>query len=345
MVKNYLTIAFRNLVKYKSYSFINVFGLAMGMAGCLIILVFIRQELSYDRYHRNSERIFRIAQEYPGRFGGTKKTALTPGPLGATLVQEMPEVLQATRLYTYSWKESVLMRTGEKKFYEDRLFLADPQIFQVFDLPFVYGDPATALTMPNALVMSEEMARKYFGSEDPIGKTISMTIYDSYDFVVTGVMQNMPQNSHFRADFFAPLKSGSFLFWKEFAGDWRSADFYTYLLLAEDSRLPELEQSINTIYARFTDISGRSIFLQPLTNIHLSSDLADEIEINGSMGTLYSLGLLGATILIIACVNITNLALARTVARRREFVLRKVVGAKRSHILTQYLCEVILLAF
>jgi putative ABC transport system permease protein len=201
MLKNYIKIAFRNLKRYKGYSLINIAGLATGIACCLLILLLVRDDLRFDRFHEHKSQIYRVIVQEPGRFYmGLDYFAVTPAPLASALKEEYPEVIAATKIYQ---SNDVIMSTKDKRFYEDGFLWADDRFFDIFTFPFLRGDPSKALSEPYSMVISERMAHKYFGDEDPIGKIMALS--NRYDFTVAGIMKDIPQNSHLRFDFLASL--------------------------------------------------------------------------------------------------------------------------------------------
>jgi putative ABC transport system permease protein len=335
MLGNYLKVAFRNILRHKGFSFINIAGLAIGMACSLVIFLYIIRETSFDRFNKNAGRIFRLTMELKqaDRAGHTAYIQSLP-----PLEKEFPEVTASVRLFTYSWKEKTLVSDGVKYFYEERFFLADPSIFNIFSIPFLKGDPESALAEPNRIVISESTARKYFGQEAPLGKVLSVKNLTPAEFIVSGVFEDFPDNSHLHCDFIAPLAAGSSLFWDKFL---ERNSFYTYVLLDESASAAGLEKKFPSLLARHFGKNAGSyqLHLQPLTDIHLRSHLGDEIEANGDLSTIYLFSLLALIILASACINFINLATARSEGRAKEVGLRKVIGAQRAQLIHQFLSE------
>ncbi|MCL4707459.1 ABC transporter permease [bacterium] len=340
MLKNYLKIAIRNLLKHKVYSFINLAGLAIGIACCVLIILYVREELSYDRFHKNAGRIYRVGNE--GRFGSEIWTsARTSHPLALALVQEFPEVQSAVRFYRLY---KPLVRVGEKKFVEPRFFYADSSVFNIFTFPLIKGDPQTALIQPYSLVLSQEMAEKYFGEVDPLGQTLSVAKLG--DFQITGVLKNIPENSHLAFDFLASYET------LRAQNDpnlmsWGSIVTSTYILLRDEHNAVQLETKLPALAAKYHDQSEgatQRLFLNSITDLHLRSEINGELGERGSMATLSILIIVAAFILIIACINFMNLATARSLQRGREVGMRKVIGAHRLQLIRQFLSEAILLA-
>jgi putative ABC transport system permease protein len=342
MLKNYFKIALRNMWRKRAYSFINVTGLAVGMACCFLIFLYVHFELSYDRFHQKADRIYRVV----GDLKSTTETLhwyVTPGPLARSIKAEFPQVQEVTRFIN----GSVLIQKDHFKFQETRSIWADSSIFSVFDLPLIYGDPRKALKEPNSIVLSESAAVKYFGHVNPIGRHLLLTGLN-LPGIVTGLMKDIPENSHFRADMLVSMATytRSIQPWVE--GDWGSYLYSTYLLLspgadpaALQSKLPALVQkyegselkSKNTSYA---------LWLEPVTSIYLHSVYG--APVTGSLGNVHILMVIGIFILLIAAVNFINLSTARSVERAKEVGIRKCAGAKSGQLVGQFLIESMLLA-
>ena len=340
MLRNYVKIAVRSLLRHKAFALINIAGLAVGMACSLVIVLHIAQELSFDRRSPAAGRTYRITDEYKR---GQRLFRSCDVPAVPPLANDLPEVESGVRLFTYSWKEKALIAVGSKSFYEGGLFLADPSVLDVFAIPLVKGDPGTVLADPGRIILSESAARKYFGTDDPIGKVLSVKNLSRDDFVVSGVFRDMPANVHFHADFIAPLEAGNGLFWKNFLS---RNSFYTYVRLRPGASADTMEKKLPAVFERALGATARdfSFRLQRLTDIHLRSHLSDEIEPNGDVQTLLLLALLAAVILAGAGINFVNLATARSESRAREVGLRKVIGARRPQIARQFLAESFVLA-
>jgi putative ABC transport system permease protein len=338
MIKNYLKSALRNIRRHKGNAFINIAGLAIGMACCILILMYITTELSYDRYHTNSARIYRLGLD--ANMGGT--TVVTPisnVPSAPTLLQSYPEVLDAVRISTVS-KRAV--QYEDNVFFENGILYADSSIFKVFTFPMIKGDPNTALKPAYTVVLTEETASRYFGNTDPLGKILKYN--NQYDFTVTGVIQNVPKNSHFTFDMLCSFETLYDLD-RESMEEWFNFNLYTYLLLSEGFDYRELEQKFPVLVDKYMGdmlkaLGGEiNFFLQPLTSIHLHSNLENEIRPNSSITYIYIFAAIGLFILCIACINFMNLATARSSTRAKEVGMRKVVGAERKELICQFLGE------
>jgi putative ABC transport system permease protein len=343
MLKNYLKIAARNLLKFKAHSFINIAGLAIGMACFILIFIYVKDELGYDRYHQKAAQIYRLVGDL-NRNDHLPSSAATAPPMVPAMREEFPQIINAARIAPASMqRDQVLVSYQHRRFYEKRIGYADASAFDIFTFPLVKGDSKTALAEPYTMVISETMAAKYFGNEDPLGKTL--TIENEAEHEITGVMKDLPQNSHFRFDFiasFASLKDG----YGGMYDCWWCRMAYTYLLLPKDLSPDALEEQLPAFLKKHIGSRAESmqLRLQPLVDIHLRSNLSDEIEPAGNLAYLYMLATVGLFILLLACANYTNLATARCAQRAKEVGVRKVVGANRQQLVGQFLGESIMLA-
>jgi putative ABC transport system permease protein len=351
MLSNYLKVALRNLWKNKTFSAINIFGLAIGITTCFLISLYVMDELSYDRFNKKSERIYRVNVDL--KFGGAEqKFAVNCAPLAFGMVRDYPQIENAVRFRDYG---PSVVKKGNQNIKESRIIFTDSTLFDVFTLPLVSGDPQKALTAPNSVVVTESIAKKYFGKTDVIGRQL---LFDnSRLYAITGVMKEVPGNSHFRYDFFISLASDP----RSREDNWLSFNFNTYLLLRPgldpkfmQARLDEVidkymwpqAQSVMNISREDFRQSGNYINLNltPLTDIHLQSDRIAELSANNSIQTVYIFSAIAIFILLIACVNFMNLSTARSANRAKEVGIRKVLGTMRSALIRQFLTESVLMS-
>ncbi|MDE2848282.1 MAG: ABC transporter permease [Gemmatimonadota bacterium] len=349
MFKNYLTTALRNLLRHKGYSAINVLGLAIGITCCVLIMLYVQDELSYDRYHEKRDRIYRLAESATVA-GRPIEAAITPAPWAPVLKEEYPEIERITRIKPPGSRW--LIRYKENRFYERYFIFADSSVFDIFTIPLVQGDARSVLAEPHAVVLSESMVDKYFGDENPIDKVI--TGDDLYKFTVKGIMRDMPGNSHLHFDFLASYASlAPNNLYNEPATMQTQGfnhDLYTYLLLREGAAPEDLEGKFPAFLDKHLgdQLDGTGIvakpFLQPIRDIHLGSNMEGEFGPNSDIRYVYIFSSLAVFILLIACVNFMNLSTARSARRAQEVGIRKVLGAQRPQLIRQFTGESILLA-
>ncbi|MBN1291072.1 MAG: ABC transporter permease [Candidatus Latescibacteria bacterium] len=342
MKLNILKLTLRLIQRNKVYSFINITGLSVGMACCILIFLYVQEELSFDRFHDQADFIYRTAIEF---FPGDEpvKYAVIPGPVAPALKREFPEIIDSVRF----WHENVTIRYDEKSFNEEHFYFSDPSVFGVFTFPLITGNPDTALSMPFQIVITESAALKYFGEIDPIGKTLTVDIDSPYEFIVTGIMKDIPSNSHLKCDFLVSMYSlGEIQRFRLM--DWRNAGFYTYLLIRDYNSVQSIENKFPAFLERHvekTESSRMKLFLQPLKKIHLYSHLEGELEANSDIGRIYLFVSIALLILISACINFMNLSIAQSASRARGIGLRKVFGASQLHLFVQFLAESAVYAF
>jgi putative ABC transport system permease protein len=347
MLKNSLNIAIRNLRKNRNHSLVNITGLALGMACAILIGLYVKHELSYDRFHNNADRIFRAVKTEISS-GKPMRSAISPNPLGPSLRAAFPEVAGTVRISSGGPDEKAV-GYGEKSFFEEAFFLTDPSFFQVFTFPLLKGDPRTALSDPWSVVITQRAAEKYFGDEDPLGK--QLTYENTHVFTVTGVIENIPENSHFHSDFFASMGCADDLYWDGFLDDWTQSSVHTYILLRDPEDRRPLEGKITAHLGERLRSSGGeerrtevSISLQPLTPIHLGPHMGFALGKNGDVKFLTFYTLIGIIILLVACVNFMNISTARASTRTKEVGMRKVIGAGRPQLIRQFLLESVVLS-
>jgi len=341
-----LKIAIRNILRNKGYNLINILGLSVGMMASIFISLWIVDELSYDRFHQYADRIYRIAWQ------SENPQTRTPHPMSYQLVNDLPEVENAVSI-TPVWGAGLTrpMRTvkqGEIQYEENGIYAADTTFFQVFSFPLVKGDPETALKDVGGLVITEEIARKYFEDEDPMGKMLIINFGMDIPFVITGVMENIPKNSHFHFDFLISYNSTKSVETGEFY-EWSDFGHYNYLLLSENASPKDLEGRLDEWMGQYwewpeealTEFQNGTIGfkLQPLTDIHLHSNIRWELENNGNITYVYIFISLAVFIILIACINFMNLSTARASKRGTEIGLKKTVGASRTQLIIQFYIE------
>ena len=353
MIKNYLKVAFRNLLRFKTYSFINIAGLAVGIACCLLILLYIQNEVSYDSFNKNAGRIFRINTDL--KFGATELAIpVVPDLMGPLMKQDFPQIEEYTRIYNWGGKK--LVKKGENFNTEIGCAYVDSTFFKVFTFQAVSGKTDKVLNEPNTVVITESIARKYFNTASAAGKFIETTDNGGTLYKVSAVIKDMPYNSHFRFDFLFPMKNLNY--------DWGnlvSSNFHTYLLLKKGVNYKDFEKKLevfNEKYAmpyaqKFLHITKEAFekagnrikySLIPLTDIHLYSKRIQEISPSGTIQYVYIFSAVALFILLIACINFMNLTTARSANRAREVGIRKVLGTERKNLVYQFLTESILTA-
>ncbi|HUR11346.1 MAG TPA: ABC transporter permease [Flavitalea sp.] len=337
MIRNYFTIAIRYLQKNKLYTIVNVVGLAIGVASCILIALYVSHEMSYDRFHVNADRIARVTWEYSFE-GNPNKVALTGTKVGPEFKRKFPEI----ESYVRTMKYPRVIAYGNKMFDEANFLYADSAFFTVFSFPLISGDRATVLDGPDKLVITKSMATKYFGNTAPVGQTVKV---GTKNFLITGVAEDGPDNSQLKFDFVASFTSLN----ASKTEKWNEANYITYFLLGSGKQLNSVQEKING-YSK-TDLrkemglqgnSYSSFHLEPLTAVHLHSE-QDGFEPNGNILYLYVLGAVAVLILLIACVNYTNLSIAQSAGRSAEVGMRKVLGAANKQVFYQFITESLLL--
>jgi putative ABC transport system permease protein len=351
MLKNYFKTAYRNLVKNKFYTSINILGLAFGLATCLLIILYVMDELSYDHYNRYAKRIFRINNEL--KFGGNHiDLAVSDAVMGPTILREFPQVEQYTRLQSAG---DFFVKKGNQKLRESRFAYADSTLFEVFTIPMISGDPITALRDPHSIVLTERMATKYFGNSNALGATLQVNDNDMYK--VTGVIKNIPEQSHFNFDFFIPMSENE----SSRSTAWLTENFNTYLILKKGTDPKRLEPQLNDMLVRHVGPELKSLLnpsmaefnkgggfvrcsLIPLEDIHLHSNKIGELGPNGDFQMVNIFSGIALLILLIACVNFMNLSTARASSRAKEVGMRKVFGSLKKNLIQQFITESVLMS-
>ncbi len=350
MLTNYLKIAWRNLFKHRVHSLINIAGLAIGLTCSILIFLYVQFELSYDRFHPDADQLYRIV------WMTDNAQTRTPHPMAQAMVQDFPEVVEAVSLSPI-WgpgltRPKLSVRYKDKRFDEPGFYSADSTFFKVFSFGLLRGDPGTALKIPGGVVITKAIGEKYFGSEDPLNKTLVLEHGQPFPMTVTGVMADIPENAHFHFDFLVsyvtlkPMEEGSYYTWEDFG-------HYNYVKLAPGTDPRQIEAKIPDWFQAYVNWpeehyqslrrGENRLVLQPVTSIHLHSQLKWELEANSDVTFIYIFSSAAVFILFIACVNFMNLATARSSSRAKEVGMRKVVGALRPALIGQFLSESLLM--
>ena len=341
MFKSYLKIAIRNLWGKRVFLSINVIGLAVGLASCFLIFLYVHFEFSYDQFHSKANRIYRLVSDINSLTGTFPPE--TPAPMAKAIKAEFPEVQEVTRFIP----GSVLMRKGNFKFQEEHTLWADASFFTIFDFPLKYGNPKTALIEPNSIVFSETAAYKYFGDSNPVGQSLSLTGLNLHG-IVTGVMRDIPENSHIKGDMLISMSTYSQSFAPGIETDWESFNYSTYLLLSPDARPEIIRSKLPAFLQKYAGDEMKKINpnyrlqLEPLKDIYLRSPHG--ALVTGNLDEVYIFSIIAAFVLLIAFVNFINLTTARSLERAKEVGIRKCAGATKNQLIGQFLIESILVA-
>jgi putative ABC transport system permease protein len=334
MLKNYFKIAFRNLQRQKVYTFINLCGLAVGMACVILILLWVQDEMSYGKSHENSNELYAVSMRDSNKSDSRETTLFSiPYALAPLMKQEFPEVIEFTRIQERHFWESCMLKYGDKVFYDDGTLLVDPSFFRMFTYKFIKGNPKTALEDKNSIVITRKIADKFFGDEEPLGKTLRFN--NRQDLIVSGVVENPPHNSVIQFNVVAPIQ---ILDEKQTGGNW-AWESSSYILVRKNTDIPEFEQKIAGMFQKHHPMPGMNFIvgIQPVTRIHLYYG-------EGDIRDIYILVTVAIFILLIACINYMNLSTARYSKRAKEVGLRKVLGAQRGALILQFFLESVLLS-
>jgi putative ABC transport system permease protein len=334
MFHNFFRITFRNILKHKGFTFINITGLAVGLAAAMLILLWIEDELSYDKFNVNGENIFRVEEDqfYSGRI---YHVTVTPHPSGPVWKEKIPEIREQTRINRLP---RILFRKDELAFYESSVYAVDSGLLKMFTLPLLMGDPATALNAPHSIVLTEKLAAKYFGKTNPVGS--SLTLENKYRFMVTGVMKDIPGNSIFSFEAIIPY---SFL--KEvgaISNSWGNNSIFTYVLLTQGADIESVNKKLTDVCREYLPEGTTKFLLFPFLDIHLHAQFGFE-KSNGPVTAIYIFSLIALFVLLIACMNFINLSTARAASRSKEIAIKKVTGADRKTLALQFMFESFLL--
>ncbi len=345
MLKNYFKITLRIVKQHKEYSFINIAGLALGIACCLLILFWVQDELSFDRFHQNADHLYRIIEDLNFE-GKTLHIARTPSAVGPALLEEIPEVVNSG---IYLPAPSLLVTHGENNFYENGVAFASPSFLEMFTFPYIKGNQDSALEDLSSVVITTDVADKYFNKEDPLDKILR--INNKYDFIVRGVIENVPRNSHLKFDFLLPFQAlenmpeDAGIRWRPVIENWGVNFYFTYIQVAEQTDIHALDNKIVNFIEEHSSITSTKLHVQPIKKIHLHSNLVADVEDNGSIKHVYIFSIIAFFVLFIACINFMNLTTAYAARRAKEVGMRKISGAKRGQIINQFLEESISLSF
>jgi putative ABC transport system permease protein len=350
MLRNYFTSALRHLIKKKGYTILNAVGLSVGLTCFTLIGLWVLDELSFDRFHEKAERIYRVSGVFSSE-SDRMQQAVTPTPLRTALISDLPEVEDAVIIDN----NDAIVQRGDKQFMEDYLLMTEPSFFNLFSFKLKAGDARTALTEPYSIVLSESMAIKYFGEENPVGQDLTIHLQDPEGrgkaYTVTGVIEDCPTNSHFNYQALVSFKTFEVNNPTDPRGyDWYNNGYYTYLLLREGSDSDQLQAKLPQVIEKYMGKQNREwkisyeYFLQPLTDIHLHSHIKYEIKETNSLSYVIIFGTIGVIVLLLACINYVNLATAFSSSRFKEVGMRKVMGAFKRQLIGQYLAESWLLA-
>jgi putative ABC transport system permease protein len=341
MILQYLKFTFRNFRNRKLFTFVNLAGLTLGIVSASLILIYVNYELSFDRFHKNSSRIYRVYSTFT--MGGVNSAWVqTPTPLAPFLQNKFSEISKTVRITRIS---KGLISAGDKNFFEERIIMADSSIFKIFTFPLVTGDPDKVLSQPNTVVLTESIAKKYFGDIDPIGKIIRYN--RTTDLAVSGILKDIPENTHLQFDMLISGSMAEKLFGNDFFENRMNTVTFTYLLTNNDTDFKKLNEAVTQAtkeYDQGFDFGDNKLYhVQPINSIHLHSDMGGEFSANGDIKSVYILVTIAILILFIACINYLNLSLSINSRRSTELGMRKVLGARRRQLVFQYLTDAFVL--
>jgi len=336
-MRNYIRIAIRHLGKNKIFAIVTIVGLTIAFVSWQVIMLYVSHEVSFDRWHRHPEEVYRVVKDFVNSDGVRIQDATTPPALAPALKRDLPEVAFATRFFP-AWGRKYLIQYGEKRFYESDLLRVDSNFLDVLDFPFIAGNKGTAFKDIHSIVLTERVARKYFGNEDPIGKVLRINVNNGTDYKVTAILKDIPSASHFSFDFLIPLEVHG-----DISSDWRWYNFYTYVRLKPGSDPGSFNAKLQPLFKRYQRESLNQYYTQPLADIHLKSNLKWELGANGDWYYIRMLIAIALLILVIAAINYINIVTAQAIRRSKEVGVRKVIGASRYSLVCQFLTESLLI--
>jgi len=344
MLRNYIVIAFRNLQRHKVFSFINIMGLAVGMAACYLMFLYVNFEKSYDNFHTKGDRIYRIVTDVKTESENIKE-GMTTGPIAWNVKKEFPEVEEAVRLTPW---DGFLIKKGDVRVQEKRAIFADSTLFKIFDFPLVSGNKNTALVQPMSVIISQTAAKKYFGNADPMGQQVQLT-GGAINATITGVMKDIPGNSQIQADVIVSMSSGKMIYGSPSSdSEWTNHNYYTYLLLKPHASAASVEKKFTAFMETHRGALSRqlqmfeSLSLEPLRDVYLES--TRDGYVTGNINNVYMFSMVAVFILLLACINFINLTTARSTERAKEVGIRKVVGAARFQLARQFIGESVIIS-
>jgi putative ABC transport system permease protein len=345
MIRNYIITAFRSLVRQKGFSLINILGLTLGLSISFLILLYVFDELSFDKFHKNPERIYRLVVK--GTLGEVSlQTAVTPKALAGKILQDVPDVEFSTVFEIES--SSSLLRIHENKLYERDFLYADSSFLKIFNFPLLYGDPVSALSQPYSIIISESLAKKYFGSINPLGELIRKN--EQQDYMVSGVFKDLQTESHISFNFLVSMESKIRDQGEKLMENWEELNSYTYIKMKENADMHDFQAKLDTILLqnilnneREVNVDLR-IYPQKITEIHLESDLLGEIKENGDISYIFVLLAIATGIIVIASINFMNLSTAKSASRAKEVGIRKILGSQKAMLVTQFISESVLIS-
>lgn len=351
MLKNYFKIAWRNLIKHKTFSLISIVGLTVGVACCMLLLLYIKDETSYDRHHMHAGDLYRVTTSFQNIDGTHKALATSSPPIVMTMLSNFPEIINATRIVSPPGVEENLIQYGEQSFFESKGLLADSTFFQMFDYEFVEGNPEEALKQPNAVVLTQTLAHKIFGEQEPLGETISISNNaGKYDYKITGILKDTDKKSHIEVNFITSMSSEGLGKFITSITNWGGQNFiFSYIQLHPKASPEALEAKLPAFLNKYgaKDLKelgmNKSLHLQPVTDIHLKSSFDFDLSQNGSIVYIYVLSAIAIFMLLIACINFMNLSTAKAAQRASEVGVRKTLGASQSTLVKQFLGESMLM--